>query len=65
MTILSGIQPSGKLHVGNYLGAVKNWLALQADAENRCFFFIADWHSLTEEYDPKEKAAQVRELAAE
>lgn len=65
MVILSGIQPSGKLHVGNYLGAVKNWLALQADTENRCFFFIADWHSLTEEYDAKEKAAQVRELAAE
>ena len=65
MTIVSGIQPSGKLHVGNYLGAVRNWLALQAEKENRCFFFLADWHSLTEEYDPKEKAAQVRELAAE
>lgn len=65
MTILSGIQPSGKLHVGNALGAVRQWLALQADPNNRCFFFIADWHSLTEEYDPKEKAAQVRELAAE
>ena len=65
MTIVSGIQPSGKLHVGNYLGAVKNWLEMQKDASNRCFFFIADWHSLTETYDPKEKAAQVRELVAE
>lgn len=65
MTIVSGIQPSGRLHVGNYLGAVKNWLALQAEKKSRCFFFIADWHSLTEEYDPKGKAAQVRELAAE
>ncbi|MFH1098885.1 MAG: tryptophan--tRNA ligase [Candidatus Uhrbacteria bacterium] len=65
MTIVSGIQPSGKLHVGNYLGAVKNWLALQKNAQNQCFFFLADWHSLTEAYDPKEKAAQIHELAAE
>ena len=65
MTIVSGIQPSGKLHVGNYLGAVRNWLALQAEKKNRCFFFIADWHSLTEEYDQREKAMQVRELTAE
>lgn len=65
MTIVSGIQPSGRLHVGNYLGAVRNWLALQEDENNHCFFFIADWHSLTEEYDAAEKAAQVRELAAE
>lgn len=65
MTIVSGIQPSGKLHIGNYLGAVKNWLELQKDPHNRCFFFIADWHSLTEDYDPKGKAAQIRELAAE
>ncbi|MBI4434366.1 tryptophan--tRNA ligase [Candidatus Uhrbacteria bacterium] len=65
MTIVSGIQPSGRLHVGNELGAVRNWLALQGEKKNRCFFFIADWHSLTEEYDPAGKAAQVRELAAE
>jgi tryptophanyl-tRNA synthetase len=65
MTIVSGIQPSGRLHVGNELGAVRNWLRLQGERANRCFFFIADWHSLTEEYDPKKKAAQVRELAAE
>ncbi|MBI4142612.1 hypothetical protein HY480_01930, partial [Candidatus Uhrbacteria bacterium] len=65
MTIVSGIQPSGRLHVGNYLGAVKNWLELQNGFSNRCFFFIADWHSLTEQYEAKEKAAQVRELAAE
>ena len=65
MIVVSGIQPSGKLHVGNALGAVRQWLALQGEQSNRCFFFIADWHSLTEEYDPAEKAAQVRELAAE
>ncbi|MDO8462899.1 MAG: tryptophan--tRNA ligase [bacterium] len=65
MTIISGIQPSGRLHVGNALGAVRHWLGLQGDGTNRCFFFIADWHSLTEEYDPAQKVAQVRELGAE
>jgi tryptophanyl-tRNA synthetase len=65
MTIVSGIQPSGKLHVGNELGAVRKWLELQAADAHQCFFFIADWHSLTEQYDPKEKAAQSFELAAE
>lgn len=63
--IVSGIQPSGKLHVGNYLGAVKNWLEFQQDPSNRCFFFLADWHSLTEQYDAATKAVQVRELAVE
>ncbi|MBI4433361.1 tryptophan--tRNA ligase [Candidatus Uhrbacteria bacterium] len=65
MIILSGIQPSGKLHIGNYLGAVRNWLTLQEDPTNACRFFLADWHSLTESYNPTTKAAQVRELAVE
>ncbi|MBI2483303.1 tryptophan--tRNA ligase [Candidatus Uhrbacteria bacterium] len=65
MIILSGIQPSGRLHIGNYLGAVRNWLTLQEDAANACRFFLADWHSLTEAFDPTTKAAQVRELAVE
>src|SRR5580692_2007232 len=43
--ILSGVQPSGKLHLGNYFGAVKQHIALQEEAE--CFYFIADYHSLT------------------
>ncbi len=47
--ILSGMQPSGKLHLGNYHGALKNWLALQEDYD--CFYFIADWHSLTTLYE--------------
>lgn len=64
-TIVSGIQPSGKLHVGNYLGAVRQWLEFQKDASNQCYFFLADWHSLTEQYDAATKAAQVRELAVE
>ena len=43
--ILSGMRPSGKLHLGNYAGALENWIKLQDDFEN--FFFVADWHALT------------------
>ena len=46
--ILSGIRPTGKLHWGNYFGAIRNWVSLQKDYD--CYFFIADWHSLTSEY---------------
>ncbi len=50
--VLSGMRPTGKLHLGNYLGALKNWVALQN--EYQCFYFVADWHALTTEYeDPK------------
>ncbi|OGF22699.1 tryptophan--tRNA ligase [Candidatus Falkowbacteria bacterium RBG_13_39_14] len=59
--VLSGTQPSGELHIGNYLGALKNWVALQDKYE--CFFFIADYHSLSENYNPKEKARQILDLA--
>ena len=47
--ILSGMQPSGPLHLGNYHGALKNWIAMQDDFD--CFFFIADLHSLTTLYE--------------
>jgi tryptophanyl-tRNA synthetase len=60
-TILSGIQPTGKLHIGNYLGALKNFVELQSQYD--CYFFIADYHSLTENYDPKIKQQQIIELA--
>lgn len=63
--LISGIQPSGRLHLGNYLGALKNFVALQNSGKYQCFFFIADLHSLTEEYSPKEKAKQINELAAD
>jgi len=59
--ILSGIQPTGKLHIGNYLGALKNFVELQNKYE--CYFFIADYHSITENYDPKEKQQQIKNLA--
>ena len=47
--IVSGIQPSGRLHLGNYMGALKNWIDLQTRYE--AFFFIADWHALTTNYE--------------
>jgi|SRR3990172_8060158 len=46
--VLSGMRPSGKLHLGNFLGALSNWRNLQQ--EYHCFFFIADWHALTSDY---------------
>ena len=48
MRIVSGMRPTGKLHLGHYFGVLKNWLKLQND--NECFFFIADWHALTNKY---------------
>lgn len=61
-TTLSGIQPSGRLHIGNYLGALKNFVALQRNYA--AFFFIADLHSLTEPFDQQEKAGQILDVAA-
>ncbi|MBI2048015.1 MAG: tryptophan--tRNA ligase [Parcubacteria group bacterium] len=49
--LISGIQPSGKLHTGNYLGALKNFVELQNSRKYDCYFFIADYHSLTESFD--------------
>ncbi|HEW81137.1 MAG TPA: tryptophan--tRNA ligase, partial [Nitrospirae bacterium] len=46
--VLSGIQPSGNLHIGNLAGALQNWVSLQDDYE--CYYFIADWHALTSQY---------------
>lgn len=62
--ILSGIQPSGRLHIGNYLGALKHFVDLQNSGEYDCRFMIADLHSLTEPYQTEEKSAQVTDLAA-
>ncbi|MCL4403846.1 tryptophan--tRNA ligase, partial [Patescibacteria group bacterium] len=60
--LISGIQPTGKLHIGNYLGSLKNFVALQNSGEYECFFFIADLHSLTENFDPKDKPGQVLDV---
>ncbi len=62
--IISGIQPTGKLHLGNYLGSLKNFIELQNSGKYECFFFIADLHSLTENYDPTQKQADVLEVIA-
>lgn len=63
--VVSGIQPTGQLHLGNYAGAVANWLKLQNDPNYRCWFFIADWHSLAGNYDPEEKRQQIFDLAVD
>ena len=59
--VLSGMQPSGLMHLGNYLGALHNWKQLQTDHE--CYFFIADWHALSTNYaDTSHIREYVREL---
>ena len=62
--VLSGIQPSGRLHIGNYLGALKNFVAMQESGLYTCYFMIADLHSLTEPYEVNDKKAQLIDLAA-
>jgi tryptophanyl-tRNA synthetase len=52
------MRPTGRLHIGNYFGALQNWVKLQEDASNECFFFIADWHSLTSDYADTSQIAQ-------
>ncbi len=63
--LISGIQPTGKLHLGNYLGALQNFVKLQNSGDYDCFFFIADYHSLTETFTAAEKRAQIHELTAD
>lgn len=62
-TVVSGIRPTGNLHLGNYFGAVKNFLRMQD--EYKCYFFIADWHSLTTHPKPGDVAANVKKILAE
>jgi tryptophanyl-tRNA synthetase len=59
--VFSGIQPSGELHIGNYLGAVQRWVALQAEYE--CFFCIVDYHAITQEYDAAAMESQTLDMA--
>ncbi len=60
-TVFSGIQPSGALHLGNYLGAVRTWVELQQSY--RCFYCIVDYHAITQPYEPGEMSRRVREMA--
>ena len=52
--IFSGVQPTGNLHLGNYLGAIKNFVELQNHKENECIFCVVDLHAITVKQDPKE-----------
>jgi tryptophanyl-tRNA synthetase len=60
--VVSGIQPTGDLHLGNLLGAILRWVRMQDEAE--CLYFLADLHSLSEYIDPEVRRASVREMAA-
>ncbi|MEP9357582.1 tryptophan--tRNA ligase [Sphingomonas sp. KR3-1] len=62
MRVVSGIQTTGNLHLGNYLGAIKNWVAMQDQGE--CLFFLADLHALTGNISPQELANSTIEMAA-
>lgn len=59
--VFSGIQPSGELHIGNYLGAVQQWVKLQDEYE--CFFCIVDYHAITQEYETGELESQTADMA--
>jgi len=63
MRVLSGIRPTGRFHLGNYLGAAKNWVELQNQYE--CYYFIADYHALTTEPDGHKVEDKVFDLAAD
>ena len=62
MRVVSGIQPTGGLHLGNLLGAILRWVRMQEETE--CLFFLADLHALTVDVDPAQLSANVREMAA-
>ncbi|MDB9732134.1 tryptophan--tRNA ligase, partial [Candidatus Pelagibacter sp.] len=62
--IFSGVQPTGNLHLGNYLGAIKNFVELQNEEENECIFCVVDLHAITVKQDPKELKKNIRETVA-
>ena len=62
--IFSGVQPTGNLHLGNYLGAIKNFVELQNDKENQCIFCVVDLHAITVKQEPKELKKNIRETTA-
>ncbi len=68
MRVVSGIQPTGNLHLGNYLGAIRNWVRMQDDVaqapDGQCLYFLADLHAITVYNDPQQLAANTREMAA-
>jgi len=67
MRIVSGIQPTGNLHLGNYLGAIRNWVRMQDALQQTggdCFFFLADLHAISQYQEPAELHRAIREMAA-
>ncbi|RMH40927.1 MAG: tryptophan--tRNA ligase [Deltaproteobacteria bacterium] len=62
-TVFSGIQPSGELHLGNYLGAIRNWVALQD--QYQCVFSVVDYHAITQPYEPKEMRRRVFDMVTD
>ena len=63
--LVSGMQPTGRLHIGNYLGALKNFIELQNSGKYQCYFFLADLHALTEGPTPKELSENILDLATD
>ena len=67
MRVVSGIQPTGNLHLGNYLGAIRNWVRMQDELATKggeCLFFLADLHAISLPHNPAELTANTREMAA-
>ena len=62
--IFSGVQPTGNLHLGNYIGAIKNFVDLQNEIENECIYCVVDLHAITTKQDPKILKANIRETTA-
>jgi tryptophanyl-tRNA synthetase len=56
--VVSGMRPTGRLHIGHYFGALQNWVKLQNDPSYECFYFIADWHALTSDYADTSQIAE-------
>ena len=62
--IFSGVQPTGNLHLGNYIGAIKNFVNLQSDQDNECIYCVVDLHAITAKQDPKILKENIRETTA-
>ena len=62
--VLSGMRPTGRLHLGHYHGVLKNWVTLQHEYD--CYFFVADWHALTTHYDdPSQLEASTMDMVVD
>ena len=62
--IFSGVQPTGNLHLGNYLGAIKNFVDLNNDFQNECIFCVVDLHAITVSQNPKNLKSNIHETVA-